>query len=42
MDDTEEYLNDILKRRLGSVPNYGGFSKKGGTVARLPKKEEKI
>ena len=36
MDDTESYLNSILQKRLGSIPNYG---KNGNTVTRLPKKE---
>ena len=38
MDETENYLNSILEKRMGSVPNAGGFSKNGGTVTRLPKK----
>ena len=42
MDDTENYLNSILQKRMGSVPNYGAFSKNGNTVTRLPKKEEKV
>ena len=40
MDETEHYLSGILEKRLGSVPNYGTFSKYG--VTRLPKKEEKL
>ena len=42
MDDTENYLNSILKKRIGSVVNQSGFSKNGHTVARLPQQEEKI
>lgn len=42
MDDTEEYLNNILQKRMGSIPNYGAFSKTGNAVTRIPKKEEKL
>lgn len=42
MDGAENYLNSILEKRLGSVPNYGGFSNNGNTVTRLPKQEEKL
>lgn len=38
MEETENYLNNILKKRLGSVPNQGGFSKNANTVTRLPRK----
>jgi hypothetical protein len=36
MEDTENYLNSILQKRLGSVANYGHFSKNANTVTRLP------
>lgn len=39
MDETEKYLNNILEKRLGSVPT---FSKYGNTVTRIPKQEEKV
>ena len=35
MDGTENYLNSILKKRLGSVVNYNGSSKTA--VTRIPK-----
>ncbi len=38
MEDTEKYLNSILEKRLGSVPNHAYFSKNANTVTRLPKK----
>jgi hypothetical protein len=37
MEDTENYLNSILKKRLGSIPNYECFSRGGNMVTRLPK-----
>ena len=39
MEDTENYLNSILEKRLGSIPTYGGFSKNGNNATRLPKRE---
>ena len=37
MDDTESYLNSILKKRLGSIVNYNSSSKTAHTVSRIPK-----
>lgn len=42
MDETENYLNSILQKRIGSVVNTSAFTKNGNTVARLPQQEEKI
>jgi hypothetical protein len=39
MEDTENYLNSILQKRMGSIPNYGNFSKNANTVTRLPVKQ---
>lgn len=36
MDETENYLNSILQKRIGSVVNTSAFTKNGNTVARLP------
>lgn len=42
MEETEQYLNKILQKRLGSVINQSAFTKQGSTVTRLPRQEEKI
>ena len=42
MDETENYLNSILQKRIGSVVNTSAFTKNGNTVARLPQQEEKL
>lgn len=36
MDETENYLNNILQKRIGSVVNASAFTKNGNTVARIP------
>jgi hypothetical protein len=38
MEDTENYLNNILKKRMASVQSYSLFAKNANTVTRLPVK----
>lgn len=42
MEQTEDYLNKILQKRLGSVINQNASIRQGSTVTRLPRQEEKI
>lgn len=42
MDETENYLNSILQKRMGSVINTSSYNKNGYTVVRVPQQEEKI
>jgi hypothetical protein len=42
MDETEDYLNKILQKRLGSVINQSASIQKGSTVTRLPRQEERV
>ena len=37
MEETENYLNKILQKRIGSVVNQSSFNKNGHTVTRVPK-----
>lgn len=36
MDETENYLNSILQKRMGSVINTSSYNKNGYTVVRVP------